>query len=167
MYRRALPPNDRRRLSPRLPDMNHLLPFHSTDQLAYRSFRAKATQRLAHRHSRREVMRHRINMLAAALLLASAAFGVTMAAPPISQAVPQSTACRQAGQSVAPWFEAELGRRAMAPAPRPGEFSLMLAEFRTAQGQCASGLSNEAAANFVALESRIAHMEERRRRLDD
>jgi hypothetical protein len=110
-------------------------------------------------------------MLAAALILASMTFGVTMLITPrTSQASLsglQSAACLKAEQTLAPWFAVELNHQGWTGTPRQGDFNLMLAWFRTAQGQCASGLTDQALGNFEALASRIAQAEERRSEADD
>jgi hypothetical protein len=137
----------------------------------YGHFRDGATNRLAQRYRRREQRRRKLNMLAAALLLASAGFGATMLTmPPTSHASlvsSENARCIKAGQSLEPWFKAELHRRASTGVPRQDDFNLMLAWFRDAQGQCAAGLTQAASENLQALADRIAAREQLRPSADD
>lgn len=150
--------------------MNELLLW-SPRQSSHGTFRDDSVRRLARRYGWRERRRRTINMLAAACLLASAAFGATMlAAPPTSQAslaAPQTASCVKAGQGLEPWFKAELLRRAWAGSPRQDDFNLMLTWFRDAQGQCAAGLTDVAAENLHALADRISAREGHRQSMDD
>ena len=136
----------------------------------YAGFRDAAARELAHRYRRRDLQRRRLNMLAAALILASGVFGATMLiAPPTSQAklgAAQSAACLKAERTLAPWFASEFNRRGLTGTPRQDDFNLMLAGFKDAQGQCASGLTDQALGNFEALAIRIAQAEERQHETD-
>ena len=89
--------------------------------------------------------------------------------PPTSQASlsSQNASCIKAGQSLEPWFRAELDRRAWAAVPRQDDFNLMLAWFKDAQGQCAAGLTQAASQNLQAIVDRISAREELRQRADD
>ena len=137
----------------------------------YAGFHDAAARELAHRYRRRDLQRRRLNMLAAALILASGVFGATMLiAPPTSQAklgAAQSAACLKAERTLAPWFASEFNRRGLTGTPRQDDFNLMLVGFKDAQGQCASGLTDQALGNFEALAIRIAQAEERRHETDD
>jgi hypothetical protein len=139
----------------------------------YGHFRDGATNRLAQRYRRREQRRRKLNMLAAALLLASAGFGATMLmvmVPPTSHASlvsSENARCIKAGQSLEPWFRAELHRRASTGVPRQDDFNLLLTWFRDAQGQCAAGLTRAGSENLKALADRIAAREQLRPSADD
>ena len=127
--------------------------------------------RLARRSRRCEQRRRTLNMLAAALLLASAGFGATMLmVPPTSQASlvsSENARCIKAGQSLEPWFRAELHRRASTGVPRQDDFNLLLTWFRDAQGQCAAGLTRAGSENLKALADRISAREQLRPSADD
>jgi hypothetical protein len=137
----------------------------------YGLFRDGAANRLAQRYRRREQRRRKLNMLVAALLLASAGFGATMLmVPPTSQASLvslENARCIRAGQSLEPWFRAELHRRASTGVPRQDDFNLLLTWFRDAQSQCATGLTQAASENLQALADRIAAKEQLREHADD
>jgi hypothetical protein len=137
----------------------------------YAGFRDAAARELAHRHRRRDLQRRKLNMLVAALILASGVFGATMLiAPPTSRAklgAPQSAACLKAERTLAPWFASELNRRGLTGTPRQDDFNLMLVGFKDAQSQCASGLTDQALGNFEALANRVVQAEERRHEADD
>src|SRR5687768_13386404 len=102
----------------------------------YGQFRDDAARTLAQSHRRREQRRRRLNLLAAAFLLVSAGFGATMLTmPPTSQAslaTRPDAVCVQAGQSLEPWFKAELTRRGLTGTVRQDDFNLLLAWFRNA-----------------------------------
>ena len=137
-----------------------------TPKTGYGTFRDEAARKQAQRYGRRERRRRKINMLAAAFLLASAGFGATMLTnPPTSQASlsSQNASCIKAGQSLEPWFRAELDRRAWAAVARQDDFTLMLAWFREAQHQCATGLTQAASRNLQAVAERILAREQRQR----
>jgi hypothetical protein len=104
-------------------------------------------------------------MFAAAFALATALFWLTMlTAPPTSQAAlshPASDApCLEVGRRVGLWFETEIHRRAWVRASRHDSFNLMLAWFRTAQNQCASGKTGAAEESLRALEGMIAALDD-------
>ena len=138
---------------------------------SYGQFRDDAARKLAQRHRRREQRRRRLNMLGAACLLAAAGFGATiLAMPSTSQAslmTAQNASCIHAGQSLEPWFKTELIRRGLTGMARQDDFKLLLAWFRDAQTQCATGLTQAASENLQALAARIAAREELRQRTDD
>jgi hypothetical protein len=137
----------------------------------YGHFRDSRACRLAQRNRRREQRRRKLNMLAAALLLASAGFAATMlTVPPTSHASlvsSENARCIKAGQSLEPWFRAELHRRASTGVPRQDDFNLLLTWFRDAQGQCAAGLTRAGSENLKALADRIAAREQLRPSADD
>ena len=138
---------------------------------SYGQFRDDAARKLVQGHRRREQRRRRLNMLGAACLLASAGFGATMLAmPSTSQAslmTRQNASCVKAGESLDPWFKAELTRRGLTAMARQDDFKLLLAWFRDAQNQCATGSIQAASENLQALAARIAAREELRQRTDD
>jgi len=106
-------------------------------------------------------------MSAIACALATAAFWATMLmAPPTSEAslfgFPDDAGCVKAGQSLAPWFEGEVHRAARIGVHRYDSFDVMLTSFQDAQGQCTSGHTDAAIADFQALANRIAKLEEHR-----
>jgi len=140
-------------------------------QNSYRSFRNDAGRALAERHVRREQRKRRINMLAAALLLASAGFWATMlTTPPTSQATltsPQAATCLGTGESLEPWFKAELHRRASAAVARRDDFDVMLAWFQDARRKCAAGLTEPALKDFQAIADRIYANDRRRQSAGD
>ena len=106
-------------------------------------------------------------LFAAAFALATALFWLTMlTAPPTSQAALSHLAsdapCIEAGRRVGLWFETEIHRRAWIRASRHDNFNLMLAWFRTAQNQCASGQTGAAEKSLRALEGMIAALDRHR-----
>jgi hypothetical protein len=118
------------------------------------------------RLSRNVGMQRGMRAFGAALALATAMFwGTMLVDPPTSGAgltAPSSAACVEARRRVGIWFDTELQRRAFAQAHGPANFEVMLPWFRTAQNQCASGLSDESLQNFRALETMIAVLENNR-----
>ena len=103
----------------------------------------------------------KLNAVVAAFVLATALVWATMlTTAPTTQAAlsddPSRTACLKAGQSLAPWFTAEFNRRAYGGVSGRDDFNLMLAWFRAAQSQCASGLTDRSLANLKALELKLA-----------
>jgi hypothetical protein len=137
----------------------------------YGQFRDDAARTLAQSHRRREQRRRRLNLLAAAFLLVSAGFGATMlTVPSTSQAslmTAHDSSCIKAGQCLEPWFTGELTRRGLTGTAQQDDFNLMLAWFRNAKAQCATGLTQAASENLQALADRIVAREELRKSEDD
>jgi len=142
-----------------------------THETGYGNFRDDAARKLGQRHGRRELRKRKLNMLAAALLLALAGFGATMLTmPPTSQAslmTAHDSSCVKAGQSLEPWFKTELTRRGLTGTAQRDDFNLMLVWFRNAKAQCATGLTQAASENLQVLADRIVTREELRQRADD
>ncbi len=103
----------------------------------------------------------KLNMLAAAFALAAPlVWGTTLTASPTAQAIALDDSpemlCLVAGQSLAPWFKAELNRRVHQGVTSRDDFNLMLAWYKAAQNQCVSGLVDRSLANFRAIEFKLA-----------
>ena len=133
----------------------------------YASFRDEAARDKAERLGRRARTRRVLGMSASVVALAIAAFSATLLMlPPPSEAAlvefPADTSCAKAGQSLAPWFEAEARRTARTGAARD-ETAEMLTTFHQAQGACAAGETDEAVAELEALANLIAKLDETRR----
>ena len=133
--------------------MNELLLLPPTCRPAYASFRDEAVSRGARHLRSRELRQRRFNVLAAALLLVGASLcGVMLTSPGRSQAFigsQASAACLKARQSLEPWFRAEMNRRQWAVTSPTDDFTLLLTGFRSAERQCAAGLSDQALGNFA------------------
>jgi hypothetical protein len=133
---------------------------------SYASFRDEAARETAGRLGRRALRMRAIGMSAGVVVLAVAAFSATLlVSPPASEAAlfgfPAETSCAKAGQSLAPWFEAELRRTARTGAARHDETEEMLATFQDAQSECALGRTDKAVAEFQTLANMIAKLEEK------
>ncbi len=108
----------------------------------------------------------KLNALAAAFVLTTALFWATMLTAPSTTQAASSTdlsemLCLKAGQNLAPWFEAEFNRRAYGGVSSPDDFNLLLAWFRVAQRQCASGLTDRSLANLKAIELKLVGLVDR------
>jgi len=133
---------------------------------SYRSFPDEAVTRRAKRLGRKEANRRKRNDLLAALVLAGAVFSATTGPALLSSeaatSTPQTVACVEAGQRLAPWFRAETERKALVGLEEQDDFNLLLTWFRNAQAQCASGQTARAVQNFRAVEGMIAERAEQR-----
>ncbi len=69
---------------------------------------------------------------------------------------PPEMLCLAAGQSLAPWFRAELNGRVHLGVTSRDDFDLMLAWYKAAQNHCVLGLVDRSLANFRAIEFKLA-----------
>ena len=133
---------------------------------SYRSFRDEAVTRRGNRLRGKEASRRKRNAFVAALVLAASVFSATTAASLLSSEAatsnPQTAACIEAGQRLAPWFRAEAERKALIGLNKRDDFNLLLTWFRNAQAQCASGGTARAVENLQAVEGMIAARAEQR-----
>lgn len=129
---------------------------HSTD---YHTFRDRAVHRRMAWLRRKTLRGRRILGVAAAVMLGVALFWATGTASFVKAEITRqdtpNAACVEAGQKLAPWFQAEMDRKAQVGLDLRDDFNLKLTWFRSAQGQCASGKTDQAARNFQAIESMI------------
>jgi len=95
-------------------------------------------------------MRRTLPILAVATVAA-----VAMAAPQFTSKASispaEDTACVEAGRHLVPWFEAEAERKAQVGLSGHDDFNRLLAWFRAAQLQCASGEVDRALQNIKAV----------------
>ncbi|ACA17278.1 hypothetical protein M446_2855 [Methylobacterium sp. 4-46] len=107
-----------------------------------------------------------LSLFGSALGLATAAFWVTMlVSPPTSEATAASepsARCAQVEQTVRPWLDREVARRArVGVTAGQAEFNSMLLSYQSAHAQCMSGRVRSAESNLKRLEVQIAALADR------
>ena len=106
------------------------------------------------------------NVMIAALMGAAAAVVAATAAPQFTSKAAvspaQDAACVEAGRRLALWFEAEAERKAQVGVSGHDDFNQLLAWFRAAELQCASGEADRALQNFKAVSVLLAKRGQRR-----
>ncbi|UHC14623.1 hypothetical protein LRS73_19000 [Methylobacterium currus] len=155
--------------------MTHPWPHHHTDgSVHYTHCWPEAVEALPASESARPDWRRRLRgaagMVGASGLAAAAIWFAMLCDPTVSRAAlpPSADVCTNAGHAVRIWFDAETARRArVASAPHQHAFNSMLLWYRSAEGKCAAGRTQEAVRSFQSLERMIAGFDANRQDRDE
>lgn len=137
-----------------------------TQSTGYGTFRDREVHRRIGCLKRKALGGRRMLGVTAALALGAGLFWATCTATLVKAEVTRpgapKAACVEAERKLAPWFQAEMDRKAQVGLDLRDDFNLMLTWFRSAQGQCASGMTDRAAQNFQAIANMIGERTEQR-----